>query len=519
MTGRWFYLGRRSATLKIANGGTSPILIERLLTAQVYPHEVLEIELLETHISWVILTGVYAYKIKKPVDFGFVDYSTLTRRKRYCDLEIQLNQRFAAELYLGVVPISEAGQRLRVGDVDSEPGDGPTQRILEYAVKMRQFPQDAIVAARLEHPDLTSDSVADFGHRLAQFHHALEPASANLVHAEPRHVLDDVQDNFTVVERFSLPESGRRMLADVARWTARQRARMASRFSHRLAIGKVRQCHGDLHLKNMIQLDGQIHAFDGIEFNEYFQWIDVLSELAFPVMDFIARGRPDLGWRLLNAWLEAAGDYLDLDVLRFYLVYRAMVRMKVSLLNDESAGIDDAAVANQSGWEKYLRTAQFFASGMQPGLTIMHGFSGSGKSTMALNLIESGGGIRIRTDVERHRRFAVTPRGDKYSAQFTDRVYHRAHRLAASGIRAGFPVIVDGTFLTAAHRHLFARLAAEHRLDFQIIDCQAPYDELCQRIRRRHADPSEATVSVLEKQMREHDPLTPVELQHVRRFG
>ena len=496
----------------------STISISELLKPEAWPHSVADLSLLETHISWVILTGDFAYKIKKPVKFGFVDYSTPDKRRQYCHREVELNQRFAPDLYLGVVPILEIQGRLVMGDDRATSSRGGVT--VGHAVKMRQFSQDAIVAARLQYPELSVESVEAFGGYLAKFHEAIPAVAPELPFVQPRQVVADALDNFPTIREILTGEEQDELLDRLHHWTTEQAARLLPKFHHRLHSGKIRLCHGDLHLKNVIQLDGQLKAFDGIEFNEEFQWIDVLSEMAFPVMDFVARGRADLAWRLLNAWLEQTGDYADLDVLRFYLVYRALVRAKVTLLNPKNR--ERAEDGSPNGpWDKYLKTAGRFAFDMQPGLAITHGFSGSGKSTVAMKQIDSGGGIRIRSDVERHRMAdaqgaGVMDTGEKYSSEMNDRVYERLLELAIAIGDAGFRVYVDATFLRESWRQRF-HLAAEKKCwNFEIVDCSAPFDELCERIRNRGPDPSEATVQVLKGQMESHDPLTEDERKLVR---
>ena len=271
-------------------------------------------------------------------------------------------------------------------------------------------------------------------------------------------------------------------------------------------------------------------AFDGIEFNEEFQWINVLSEIAFPVMDFVAQGRPELGWRLLNAYLEATGDYQALDVLRFYLVYRAMVRAKVSWLNPNNheskadQNLEDVPLdsnqpldleSNAGPWDRYLRAAEYFAFGIKPDLAIMHGFSGSGKSTTAMEIIDGKGGIRIRADAERIRLAEKFKTDDKYSAVMNDWVYRYLLEIAEASLNAGFPTIVDATFLKLHHRELFLDLAQKLNLRFEIVDCDATFDQLCDRIKTRGPDLSEATINVLTMQMETHEPLTTDELQYL----
>ncbi len=317
--------------------------------------------------------------------------------------------------------------------------------------------------------------------------------------------------------------------SELKKWTTDQYRLIGGVFERRLRDGLVRRCHGDMHLKNIIQLDGRMIAFDGIEFNEEFQWIDVMSELAFPVMDFVARGRADLGWRLLNAYLEATGDYQGLSVLRFYLVYRAMVRAKVTWLNptnrtmvarDHDATNSSSPIDELAGpWDKYLSAAKYFAFDLKPMLAITHGFSGSGKSSIALQMIEQTGGIRIRTDVERHRLAEKFKTSNQYTREMSDWVYGYVLEQARAAIESGWPVIVDATFLKRHRRVPFQQLARELEIEFQIIDCDAPFEELCNRIRNRGPDPSQATIDVLKTQMETHDPLTTDELQYVRQGG
>ncbi len=493
-----------------------------------FAHPTSERRLIETHISCVILTGEFAYKIKKPVDFGFVDYTTLERRKRFCHREVELNQRFASQLYLGVVAIyADESGGIRIGDQYIDPAEETTDadQVVEYAVKMRQFSQQAIIANRMTHQELTAESVEQFGRSLAQSHATLEAAIPTQKYSHPEQICHDAMENFEVMLDALAGDSRFVKLERLELWSRSQVEKLTEKFKQRLNQGKVKRCHGDLHLKNIIQLNGQLLAFDGIEFNEQFQFIDVLSEIAFPVMDFFARGRSDLGWRLLNAYLEATLDYEDLDVLRFYLVYRAMVRAKVAWLNPdnhtESRRAQYATAQNPSDpragpWDKFIAVAKYFAFVMQPKLSITHGFSGSGKSTIAMQVIDQEGGIRIRSDALRvhlAEQFHVT---DKYSPAMIEWVYRFLAELADNGLAAGFPIIADGTFLKREQRRLFIDLVDTTAIEFEIIDCHAPFEELCTRLENRTDDPSEADVGVLRQQMAYHDPLEQVEKQWVR---
>jgi len=509
----------------------SDFTVERLIHPEAFPHEVTALELLETHISWIILTGPFAYKIKKPVIFDFVDYSTFGARKEYCQKEVELNRRFAPNLYLDVVPIREVDGKLMVGNESLETSDNRHQsEPIEYAVKMRQFPQEAIVAARLQSPELSAEVVEQFGKYIADFHESIESAIPTIHCVQSERIEADALENFANLREAFQDDVRTTTLDQLEHWTSDQFKLLEPEFQRRLNAGLVRRCHGDLHLKNVIQIDGQLIAFDGIEFNEEFQWIDGLSEIAFPVMDFVARGRADLGWRLLNSYLEATGEYREIDVLRFYLVYRAMVRAKVTWLNPKNHPDEKMVPENDSEdglnidklegtWDKYLAAASYFAFELKPKLFITHGFSGSGKSMLAMQVIDSEGGVRIRSDVERHRLSKSFKISDEYSPEMDDWVYSQLLELAKSTLKAGLPVVVDATFLKKHRRARFEMLAREFEVEFEIIDCDAPFEELCRRIQLREFDPSEATIDVLKLQMETHDPLTTEELQYVRKIS
>ncbi len=502
--------------------------IDRLLDAAAFPHVVDELTLIETHISWVILTGQFAYKIKKPVRFDFVDYSTLESRRQYCHHEVSLNRRFAAELYLGVVPIVVAqGQYTLKSDVLDEMSLNntatPASEVIEYAVKMQQFPQESIVAAKLNHPQLSPAAIDRFGREIARFHKSIEslPDERKVDFAVRFH--HDLQDNFVVLREAFAGHPRQTSLQQLEQWIEQEFADKQMVIQSRCQRGMVRKCHGDLHLKNIIQLNDRLIAFDGIEFNEDLQWIDVVNEIAFTVMDFSARGRSDLGWRLLNSWWVSMGIDDGLQLLRLFVVYRALVRAKVTWLNphnhqrSEAADTDDSANADclPGPWNKYLETAATFAFKLKRKLAITHGFSASGKSTLATRWIATFGGLQLRSDVERLRMDSISS-DQRYSDQGIDAVYNHLLTLTREIVDVGLPVIVDATFLKLKHRRMFMELADELDLSFEIVHADAPFAELCDRIRRRKGDPSEATVEVLKQQIETHDPLTEQERQHVK---
>lgn len=492
-----------------------PTLIAALRNPSVYPHAVRGIEVIETHISWVILSGDYAYKIKKPVNLGFLDFTSLEQRRFYCEEELRLNRRLAPKLYLEVVAITgSAGHPLWNG-----PGEA-----IEYAVKMRQFPQQALLDRMLERGALTPQHVDALAARIAAFHGEVEAAAADSPFGTPQRVLEPAMENFRQIRASFDSPADLAALEALQAWTERQHAALAATFAQRKRDGFVRECHGDMHLGNIALVDGEVTVFDCIEFNDNLRWIDVVSETAFLAMDLMDRKRADLAWRALNLYLERTGDYAGLAVLRYYLVYRAMVRAKVTSIRAGQPGMGAAergAIIER--YRGYIALAQGLASPGAPGLIINHGLSGSGKTTLSQPMLEDLGAIRIRSDVERKRLHGLAAlqrsgsgiAGDIYAPDATALTYQRLGELARAVVEAGYTAIVDATFLQRPQRDAFRALAATLNVGFAICDFQAAAATLRQRIaqRLRHGrDASEADLAVLQRQLATQQPLAPQEL-------
>jgi len=298
-------------------------LVRALTNPTLYGPGCTAVRVVETHISYVLLTGGHAYKIKKAVDLGFLDFTSLAARHFYCNRELELNRRLAPAIYLEAVPITGAIDAPCIG------GDGPA---VEYAVKMREFPQDALLTCVLARKALTAAHIDALAAAVARFHTSAPRAEPGSRFGSSREILDLAIENFTEIEPLLERESDRRAAADLRRWTEREHAARATLFSERQRSGFVRECHGDLHLGNIALVDGVVTIFDCIEFNEDMRWSDVLADVAFLVMDLRDRGRPDLASRFLSGYLERTGDYDGVQILRFYVVYRAMVRAKVACM-------------------------------------------------------------------------------------------------------------------------------------------------------------------------------------------
>lgn len=495
-----------------------PALLTALCRPECYPHPVAGVRVLETHISWVLLTGAWAYKIKKPVDLGFLDFSTLELRRHFCEEELRLNRRLAPQVYDAVVEIRGTPDNPRVE------GPGP---VLEYAVKMREFAQDALAGRLLAANRLTPRHIGRLAATVAAFHERTATTATGSAFGLPANVLAPALANFEALRPLLATPEDRAVLAALREWTEREHGARRARFEERHAGGAVRECHGDLHLGNIVLIDGEFVPFDCIEFNPELRWIDVMSEVAFLVMDLTDRRRPDFASRFLNAYLELTGDYGGLGVLRFYLVYRAMVRAKVHCIRASQAGVPPAERRRLlAAGRDYLDLAQRFTRGGRPALIITHGVSGSGKTTATQALVESSEAVRVRSDIERKRLHglqALEPSGSGlgtgiYTREATLATYDRLRDLARAIVEAGHTALVDAAFLRRSERDAFRALAGELAAPFLILDFHAPEPVLCERVARRAgigADASEAGLAVLERQLATREPLAADEMPAV----
>jgi aminoglycoside phosphotransferase family enzyme/predicted kinase len=468
------------------------------------------VQLLETHISWILLVGDHAYKLKKPLDLGFLDYSSLERRRRFCEEEVRLNRRTAPQLYLEAVPVS--------GTIDN-PYFGAGGPVLEYAVRMRRFPAGQLLDELLHQDRLPPALIDTLARTVAGFHAAAAPVDAGSALGTPEAVYLPVRENFEqILPRLNDADLIART-RQLAAWAAAEKERHGALLQQRRTDGHIRECHGDLHLGNIVLLDGEPLPFDGIEFNDNLRWIDVISDSAFLMMDLQARGRSDYAWRFLDGYLQHTGDYAALPLLPWYLSYRAMVRAKVAAIRAAQAG-DDAALRARSEGEigAYLHLAASYAQPRRPALIITHGLSGSGKTRHSQVLLEQLGLIRLRSDVERKRLFGLAPTaasgsavgGGIYSTDAGAQTYAHLAVTAENILRAGFPLLIDATFLRRAQRDDFRRLAQRLDVPFLIVAFQASAAELHRRVRQRQAhgnDASEAGLEVLERQLATQETL------------
>jgi hypothetical protein len=490
-------------------GGFMLPLPEALQRPDAYPDPVDRIVTIETHISWVFLTGQWAYKVKKPVANSFLDYSTLDRRQHYCQSELELNRRWAPKLYDSVVPIYRTDRGLTL--------TGPGQ-IVEYAVRMKQFPQESLLLVMIRRGALTRAHIECLARELAAIHHAAPRMQVDQPWATPERVQADAMDNFRDLAK-TLPLGFHPTIRKLSGWTEAELARLKHHLENRRSSGMIRQCHGDLHLGNLIWLDGAVQLFDGIEFNDDYSWIDVASDLAFTLMDLEDHGRWDLANQLLNDYLEHSGDYDALRLVRFYKVYRAMVRAKTSALNaTQHAEGEPARHASLEQSRSYLEYASSLLQVREPWLVWTFGPSGSGKSHGTRQLLDFPDTIRLRSDVERKRGHRGEDAGTAlYSDLDTHRTYERLAQLASMILPWGYRTIVDATFLKRWQREQMMAVAERLGVQWCLVPFDADPETLRSRIRARReaaSDVSDATEEVLKGQMRGIEPLADQERGH-----
>jgi len=494
-------------------------LVAALAGALARAHGVADVTAIETHISHVLIAGDAAYKIKKPLRMPFVDYSTLARRRHFCEEELRLNRRLAPGLYRDVVAITGPVDAPQLG------GDGPA---IEYAVRMRAFAQDALLSECLARGELTASRVDELARIVASFHAGLPGASVHSPYGSPAHALADALDNFDAIAPVTAAER-RDLVARLRDWTLAEHGRCAAAMAQRRRDGRVRECHGDLHLRNVALVDDRVTVFDGIEFNPHLRWIDVVGEAAFAAMDLADRGRDDYAWRFLNAWLEATGDYGGVAVLRFHLVYRAMVRAKVRFLRAAQLAVPEEQAKVRADADGYLDLARRLADSFAPAVVVMHGPAGCGKTTISQRLLETLPAVRLRTDVERKRLHGYAPDAltgsavdaGMYSAAATQRTYEHLAAQASVIVNAGYATLLDGAFLRRWQRESMRELATRLRIPFVVVAIDVPESVLRQRVAARaqeRRDASEATLEVLERQLAEHEPLGADERLHAVRL-
>ena len=464
-----------------------------------YPDAIGEVECIETHSAMVFLAGPWAFKIKRAVRFDYLDFSTLERRHTMCRRELEINRRTAPQIYDRVVPVTrEPDGTLRLG------GAG---QAIEWALRMHRFEQNDLLSATAARGDLDDALINALARHIADFHRGAERATAVDETARLTGVVSDIARSF----RSSPDAVPPGLTAEFSKRVAQLLEETAPRLAKRAAYGAVRLCHGDLHLNNIVVLDGAPVLFDAIEFNSEIAEIDTLYDLVFLIMDLDQRGFRRQANLLLNRYLYHTGTQLDLEglaALPLFLACRAGIRAMVEIqrghqIQGRERTEHFAAAADYAGGAvRYLRTRP-------PRLVAVGGFSGSGKTTLARSLAplfeQAPGAIHLRSDLERKALFNVeeTERlgADCYTAQASAKVYRRLLEKAECVLAAGHTVIVDAVFAHDHEREQVEGIAEGLNLRFDGVWLDAPGDELRARVDGRVGDASDATSEIVDAQI------------------
>jgi uncharacterized protein len=489
---------------------TLPLLFQKMLQPEFYPHPVQEpIGFVQTHISYVFLTGEYAYKAKKPMNFGFLDYSTLEKRQHFCHEELRMNQRGAPGLYLDVLPITQSGDDFALG------GEGAA---VEYVVKMRQFPESALLSSVYERGELTEELLVRLAKAIAQFHQTCPINDYIRSFGEVAKVRQAFDENYQQTEGYIGRPQTQQQFDETQAYTDRFFAERADLFTQRIQNNWIRECHGDPHLGNICLWQDELMLFDCIEFNEPFRFVDVMYDIAYIVMELALRQRPDLSAIFLSAYVEQTGDWEGLQVLPIYVNRQTYVRAKVTSFMLDDPGVPEAE--KQKGSDRaatYYRLAWDYAKPQQGKIFLTCGLSGSGKSTTAKQIARQTGGIYIRSDAVRKHLGGVPldQRGgdDLYSAEMTQQTYARLMELGVTLAQQGYTVILDAKYDRQDLRMAVIEAAKGAEIPLQIIHCDAPLEVLSDRLRQRTGDIADATADLLPQQSLE--PFSDIEKPYV----
>jgi aminoglycoside phosphotransferase family enzyme/predicted kinase len=461
------------------------------------------VERIDTHSASVFLAGGRAYKLKRAVRYDYLDFSTADRRKLYCEAELALNARTAPSIYRRVVPLTR----------DDRGGlalDGPG-RPVEWLLEMNRFDTDALCDRLAERHALGLPTMRALGHAVAVMHATAPVSRRNGGAAALRWVIEGNAQAFQSFAGDLLPQARHRVV------TAQMRAlceRLTPRLDARASRGLVRQCHGDLHLRNIVLLDGRPTPFDAVEFNDAISHIDVWYDVAFLLMDLWRRGLRRHANLVLNEYARATGDLDGLAVLPLFLACRAAVRAKTSATAATLAPTDETRAALTGTAHTYLALAESLLELRPACLIAIGGFSGSGKSTQAATLAPDlgrvPGALHLRSDIIRKDMFGVpahdTLPAAAYAPEVGARVYARLAELAASALDAGHAVVCDAVYADASTRAAIAGVAARAGVPFAAVWLEAPDATLLSRVTARRQDASDADAGVVRQQIARAEP-------------
>ncbi|MBN2568284.1 MAG: AAA family ATPase [Deltaproteobacteria bacterium] len=473
---------------------THPNLVTSMTRPEFYPHRPSSVEMIQTHISFIFIAGDYVYKVKKDVDFGFLDFTTIEKRKFYCDAELRLNRRLAREIYLDVVPIREDDK----GNLHLKDG----QLIVDYAVMMKKIPEERMLHRLLEQGIVDKSVMVDVAHKISDFHK--EAATGGEIDRIGGFdtVCQNHDENFQQTENYidiTIPKNRYSFIKSYANdFLERNR----TLFEKRVAEHKIRDCHGDLHLQH-ICVANDILIFDCIEFNERFRYLDVAAEVSFLAMDLDYNNYPTYENTFIDAYIKYSGDSEIRTLLNFYKCYFAYVRGKVIgfKVNDNAIDKEEKLTAIKTSSRYFELAYRYAARPERPTLILTAGLMGTGKSVLAKNLGTLLESEIIRSDVMRKEMLKITPSERHhedfgqgiYADTISRKTYEAALNLAEIELKKGKSVIIDASFKTKRDRETAFRLASLADADFFIVECVCSDEIVRERLRVRLSDPDEAS--------------------------
>ncbi|MFH0821774.1 MAG: AAA family ATPase [Pseudomonadota bacterium] len=499
--------------------GRTERLIEGLSRPEAYPGGAADVQVVQTHISVVFIAGDLVYKVKKPVDFGFLDFTTPEKRRHFCEREVELNSRYAEGFYLGVAQIYDGPNGVDLI------GPGP---VIDHAVVMKRIPSDRIMLNMLEQDRITADMLDGLARRLAHFH-SRAPSGAEITgFGSPAVIAHNLRENFTQ----TIPFIGRTIDLETHRSVSHAATEfLASHrtiFHRRMTQGFIKDCHGDLHLDHVVMLNGIILC-DCIEFNDRFRYCDVAADIAFLLMDLDFRGYPAYARRLEEVYAQSAEDRECSDLLGFYKSYRAFIRGKVIgfTLDEEEIPAADKEQAAQTAHRYFGLSRSYFMPSPLPALILMCGLSGTGKSYLAGKLSRRLGAEVIRSDEVRKTLHGVDPlqhRLDKYGqgiyrATATEETYAEMLSIACKLLEKGKTIILDASFMLRRHRRAAFAAALKYGVPLRLVRCSCPEDVTRTRLDSRSTtgtDPSDARWETFLQQRGRFEPIAPDERFYVR---
>jgi uncharacterized protein len=463
--------------------------LKSLLKPDAYTEAVTCVELVQTHVSYIFLTDRYAYKIKKPVDFGFLNFSTIDRRRFYCNEEVRLNRRLCPDIYEGVVELRETPSGAAFHGAGT---------IIDYAVKMKRLPADRMLDRLVDAGTVSPADMRRISSVIAEFHRTALMSPAIAEYGRLERILFNWQENFEQMvpfENLTLPAHERELIRS---WVAEFAAGHGDIFQQRVDDGFIRECDGDIHLENICLDDGAVHIFDCIEFNDRFRCCDTAADIAFLLMDLDYHGRHDLSDDVVDEYVSRTGDRGLAALVDFYKIYRAFVRGKVESfrLNDSGINPDDQALARMRA-ARYFRLIRGYIERrrLKPALFITCGLMGAGKSTLAAQLAFELGISSFNSDETRKQIRGLpadTPARDAlgeglYDRQSTEATYAELLSRAENQLQKGSAVVIDASFMHKARRTPFAMLAKRLAVPLIILQVACSESEIRRRLQEREA--------------------------------